>query len=390
MDELTTRTRWPSLRTKLLFALVFLLLTVLFTSIRRTLTRRHFARVHGCQPIARTFNREPFLGLDTLPAGIEARKKHKILERNCDIFRTHGSTFKLRELSRRAIVTLEPDNIKTVLSLKFQDYGINHRLAPFSPLLGEGIFDTDGEQWASSRALIRPSFIREQIADLTSLESLFQDLLVLLPHDGETEVDLQQLFFRYTLDTATEFLFGESVGSLKENGSEPAFAQAFHYAQTAIMVRGMLGPLNMFWRDRKADECNRICRDFARRFVEDAIRSAEINKQNLGETNVQYTKHVFSHELASRTPDPQRILDECMNMLVAGRDTTASLLSNLFFMLAKDPVTWEKLRAEVAGLDGRPPTYEELHGLKYVKSCISECKCRTALLYSHAICLLTF
>jgi cytochrome P450 len=319
---------------------------------------------------------------------VHARKQHKILERNCEFFRSYGKTFRLQELHRRAIVTMEPENIKTVLSLNFQDYSISHRLAPFSPLLGEGIFDTDGDKWASSRALIRPSFTRDQIADLTSLESLFQDLLVLLPHDGKTEVDLQELFFRYTLDSATEFLFNQSVGSLKENGSEPAFARAFQYAQVAIMRRGMLGPLNTFFPDRKADECNRICRAFARRFVEDAIRAAETNKKGLKDSKVQkHTKHILSHELASRTSDPQRILDELMNILVAGRDTTASLLSNLFFMLAKNPTIWEKLRVEVAVLEGRPPTYEELHGLKYVKSCISECKCTTMLLCFDAILL---
>lgn len=388
MEQPATITRWPGLQAKLLFALLFF--SIIFSSlsipVRRYLARYRFARVHGCQPVAKSFNKEPFLGLDTVPGTLHARKQHKILERNCEIFRSHGNTFRVRELQRRAIVTVEPENIKTVLSLKFQDYGISHRLASFSPLLGEGIFDTDGEQWASSRALIRPSFTRDQIADLTSLESLFQDLLVLLPHDGKTEVDLQELFFRYTLDSATEFLFGQSVGSLKENGLEPAFAQAFHYAQTAIMKRGMLGPLNMFFPDRKADECNRICREFARRFAEDAIRAAEIKKQIL-EDSKKHTKHIFSHELASRTSDPERILDELMNILVAGRDTTASLLSNLFFMLAKNPVIWEKLGLEVAALKGRPPTYEELHGLKYVKSCISECKCSTGSLCSYAICL---
>ncbi|RMJ25140.1 Cytochrome p450 [Aspergillus sp. HF37] len=56
-------------------------------------------------------------------------------------------------------------------------------------------------------------------------------------------------------------------------------------------------------------------------------------------------KHIFSHELASRTSDKRRILDELMNVLLAGRDTTGSLLGNLFFMLAKNPVIWEKLRA---------------------------------------------
>ncbi|KAH7067508.1 putative cytochrome P450 alkane hydroxylase [Paraphoma chrysanthemicola] len=366
---------WSSSLANFPSAILLLFFIAVFARIWRRcyLTPRHFARVHGCQPVANTLNKEPFLGLDLLPAILRTRKQHKILERNCELFRSHGKTFRLQELHRRVILTVEPENIKTVLSLNFQDYGIGHRFAPFSPLLGEGIFDTDGEQWASSRALIRPSFNRDQIADLTSLESLFQDLLVLLPHDGETEVELQELFFRYTLDAATEFLFNQSVGSLKAIGSEPAFAQAFHYAQKAIMRRGMLGPLNAFFPDRKADECNRICRDFAGRFVEDAIRATEINKQDVANGGSQkHTKHIFSHELASRTSDPQRILDELMNILVAGRDTTASLLSNLFFMLAKSPLIWQQLRAEVASLEGRPPTYEQLHGLKYVKSCISE------------------
>jgi len=48
-------------------------------------------------------------------------------------------------------------------------------------------------------------------------------------------------------------------------------------------------------------------------------------------------KHIFSQELASRTSDKIRVLDELMNVLLAGRDTTASLLSNLFFSLAKNP-----------------------------------------------------
>ncbi|KAL5118056.1 Phosphatidylinositol 3,4,5-trisphosphate-dependent Rac exchanger 2 protein [Pleosporales sp. CAS-2024a] len=87
-------------------------------------------------------------------------KEHKILEKGRDIFRRHGNTWTVQELHQYAIVTIEPENIKTILSLKFQDYGIAYRLGPFKPLLGEGIFDTDGEKWAASRALIRPSFTR--------------------------------------------------------------------------------------------------------------------------------------------------------------------------------------------------------------------------------------
>ena len=369
---------------KLVFVLVAALGAIACVSIRRFFIRRQFARGHGCQTVARSVNKDPFLGLDTIPGTIRALRQHKLLERSCELFRVYGNTFAVKELQRRAIVTVEPENIKTILSLKFKDYGIGHRLEPFKPLLGKGIFDTDGDHWASSRALIRPSFTRDQVADLTSFENLIQDLFSLLPRDGKTVVDLQDLFFRYTIDSATEFLFGQSVGTLKKTQSELGFAQAFHYAQKAIITRATLGPLKIFYRDRKADECNRICREFAQHFVEEAFHALEVKKEDKEERQAETKrqKHIFSHELALRTSDKHRILDELMNVLLAGRDTTASLLSNLFFMLAKNPAIWDKLRREVAGLQGRAPTYEELCSLRYVQCCMNECKRKLSTIFS--------
>ncbi|KAF4167585.1 hypothetical protein CNMCM6936_004849 [Aspergillus lentulus] len=356
---------------KVLILLLAALVTIACISVRRFLARRQFARKHGCKPVARSFSKDPFLGLDTIRETIRALRQHKILERSVELFRTYGNTFTVKELQKRAILTIEPENIKTILSLNFNDYGLSHRLQPFKPLLGEGIFDTDGAHWAASRALIRPSFARDQVADLTSLEDLIQDLFALLPRDGKTVVDLQELFFRYTIDSATEFLFGQSVRTLKKTQSELEFAHAFHYAQKAIITRGMLGSLAVFYRDRTADECNRVCRELVQRFVDEAFNAVE-NKGEKKQVETGRQKRIFSHELAARTSDKQRVLDELMNVLLAGRDTTASLLSNLFFMLAKKPGIWDKLRREVAGLQGRAPTYEELRSLRYVQCCINE------------------
>ncbi|KAJ5968855.1 cytochrome P450 [Penicillium viridicatum] len=41
-------------------------------------------------------------------------------------------------------------------------------------------------------------------------------------------------------------------------------------------------------------------------------------------------------------------------------------------MLAKNTAIWQKLRREVAVLQGRPPTYEQLRELKYVQCCVNE------------------
>ncbi|PYI00042.1 cytochrome P450 [Aspergillus ellipticus CBS 707.79] len=305
-------------------------------SLRRYLHTRQFIRRHNCQPVTRTFNKDPFLGLDILSGTIRAIKDHQVLQRGAALHHIHGNTLKAKELTSTIILTIEPENIKTILSLNFTDYSLGHRLEPFRPLLGEGIFNTDGAHWAESRALIRPSFARDQIADLTLLEAL-------------------------------------SIGTLKKSQGELGFADAFQYSQQAILTRSLLGPLNAVYRDRKAEECDRVCREFVQEFVEEAVRAAESRSEKEKETGSE-TKHkrIFSHELASRTSAKERIRNELLNVLLAGRDTTASLLANLFFVLAKNPAIWEKLRDEVAVLQNRPPTYDELRGLKYVEYCVNE------------------
>lgn len=366
----------PSQARQLVFLITTLaILAVLFHKLQTFINHRRIAKQHGCKPVLNTPNKDPILGIDMIRTLLRAAKTHKALEENKQRYDTYGHTFRMRQLFTDFIMTIEPENIKTVLSRNFEDYGIGHRLERFGPLLGAGIFDTDGKHWHDSRSLIRPNFTRDQVADLAVFERLIPDMLALIPRDGKTTVDLQDIFFRYTIDSATEFLFGQSVGSLKDHHDEDqsdaeiSFAEAFNYAQDAIRYRSILGPLNIFRRDTKAAQCNKICRDFAQQFVDKAVEAVAQEDEKRDQTQ---DKYLFSHELARRTNDKLRILDELMNVLLAGRDTTASLLSNMFFMLAKHPHTWAKLQAEVATLEGRVPTYGELRNFKYLKCCVNE------------------
>jgi hypothetical protein len=53
----------------------------------------------------------------------------------------------------------------------------------------------DGPFWDHSRALIRPTFTRANVANLPAFEVHFQRFLRLLPKDGDT-VDLKPLLYR--------------------------------------------------------------------------------------------------------------------------------------------------------------------------------------------------
>ncbi len=306
-------------------------------------------------------------------------KNHILLRENKKRFERMGNTFWTRMATQPVIATCEPENIKTILSLKFKDYSFGNRTKGFTPLLGHGIFNADGERWANSRHLLRPNFARDQVADLEAFERHFKLMLKHIPRDGST-VDLQVLFFRLTIDTATEFLFNHSTNTLRmvgqqdENNEDVIFGKAFNYAQDDIVTRLRLGPLDRFRKNDKGEEAIRICHAYIDKFVDDAIRfKQELDEEKKAGSHKE-DRYIFVQELAKQTTDKKRLRDELINILLAGRDTTASLLSNMFFEIAKRPGIYAKLRDEIAFLEGRTPTYEELRNLKYLKYCLNECK----------------
>lgn len=83
----------------------------------------------------------------------------------------NGHTFKMR-LGRTVVQTIDPKNVQAILAQKFQDFDLGSRNDAMRPLLGEGIFASDGPVWEHSRALLRPNFARNQISDIAVYESM--------------------------------------------------------------------------------------------------------------------------------------------------------------------------------------------------------------------------
>ncbi|GES57063.1 cytochrome P450 alkane hydroxylase [Aspergillus terreus] len=354
----------PTTFLKALFGFVALYLAIL--AIKQRLALRasagHAVRIQG---------RPLYFGLDMLWETLMHAKKRQFLDLQRTRFQKYGNTFGTKRLATTVIMTCEPSNIKTILSLRFQDYELK-RLSSFGPLLGKGIFTTDGAEWMKSRAMLRPNFDKPQLMNLEMFESLMQEMFELIPDNGDT-VDLQKLFFCYTVDSATEFLFGQGVHSLRKlrpgsagDDTEIQFAAAFNYAQGSARVRHRLGPLKALYHDRKATECNKICHQLAEECIDKALQA------QADDASGNNKRYIFLEELLAQTKNRRRIRDELLNILLAGRDTTASLLSNLFFMLARNPHIWQKLRTEVAILDGQTPTYDQLRSFKYLKYCLNE------------------
>ncbi|KAI8936454.1 hypothetical protein NX059_006860 [Plenodomus lindquistii] len=297
------------------------------------------------------------------------------LQSHFEATKENGPTTSVVILGQTFVSTSDPQNIKTVLATKFKDFDLGERNDAFGPFLGSGIFAADGTHWEKSRALIRPSFTKAQVAELPTVEEHFQNLVSRIPADAAT-VDLQPLFFNFTLDSATHFLLGHSVGfQLSPAGSEAEkFSRAFDRAQEHLQTRALVGRFRALLKNRQFKEDCRFVQTFVDGYVTEMQQhrspGQSIDKQH--EQSEKSSRYNLMGELADATNDPTQLRSELLNILLAARDTTASLLSSTFFLLARHPSVWNRLESEIAQLNGRPPSYEDIRDMRYVRAVLHE------------------
>lgn len=343
-------------------------------------SRRRMVKDNGCKPIKSSPELNPWvdsvLGWKLFVENGKAFKEHRLLEHIRGRFQRNGYTFYNRLLTTNIYVTAEPENLKTILALKFKDWSLpDRRKAAFLPVLGPGIFTTDGAAWHRSRELLRPNFVRSQVADLETFETHVSHLIQAIPRDGST-VDIEDLFFRLTIDSATEFLYGESTNVLAtrtsgDGGQE--FAKAWNESQKWITTRFRNGALWSWIFGSKFRKDIQYVHGFIDRYVQRALEYRKTLNSEKQDSEGE-GRYIFLYELAKGTNDPQQIRSEMLNILLAGRDTTASLLSNVWFILAQRPDIWKKLRIEVDALKGDKPTFAQIKDMKYLRMVLNECK----------------
>ena len=248
-----------------------------------------------------------------------------------------------------------------------------------------GIFTTDGQLWHNSRQLIRPQFVKDRLSDIDIFEQHSQVLISKI--EQSQEIDTLDMMFRYTLDAATHFLLGHSVDSLEV--PKTAFADAFYNAQRVQSLIARVGyaakhlhrnlpltihsPLNWAVPRKRMGfyDSVKTIDDFVSSFIDTtlALSPEELEKQTSHDEG-----YTFLHALASYTRDRKMLRDQLVNVLLAGRDTTACTLTWAIYHMSMDPSITAKLRQEIidtVGLDQKP-TYEHLKSMKYLQHILNE------------------
>ncbi|KAJ7573004.1 cytochrome P450, partial [Mycena floridula] len=331
--------------------------------------------------------------IDVLFRILRAMKTSYVLDVYLELFQEYQcTTLNTRILWVDNIITMDQEHSKYVLATGFNHFWRGplqkERLETF---LGQGIFNRDDEVWKSHRATARPFFARERISDFNALEKHWERTLAVISSSqlAHKACEAQDLHSRFTLDAASEFLFGRNLDTLSATLPQPgrigpkgsatedswgSFVQAFEMAQQVATRRSRIGyffPLFELTGDANEGHSTTI-RTWIDPLVQRALQdNRDVKKagitQTIGDLN-------FLQHLADSTDDPIFIRDQLLNVLLAARDTTACLLTFSTYFMAIHPEMTKRLRDEVlehCGPDS-PPTYATIRKLRYMRAFINE------------------
>lgn len=372
-----------------------LLALIIKTVVKSKLRKRRYrneSALRNCSP-APTLHSTNLLGTSVLKASIKATKEDRGPQFIVNTMNSIGNnihTLRVPVFNYEMIVTRDPRNVQAVFATKHEDWDISPlRAQAFMPFLGEGIFTGRGERWRHSRMLVRPQFAHDQISNLGMIEGHVKIMLDCIKSQGAGgwtgKLDLQPLFFYFTIDVATEFLYGQSVhaqsavaGKVKGGGIDgKRFSENFNEAKHLVDKRGALQKFHWLMPMKRMNKLCGEIHEVIDHLIDERL-SVKVDEEEKGR------KFVLLDELAKLSGDRLELRRETLHVMMAGRDPTGSLLGWVFYFLARHKRVFEKLRAVVledfGTSDPETITFAKLRQCSYLQWVMNEAMRITAVI----------
>ena len=244
-------------------------------------------------------------------------------------------------------ITSSPQVLEHIHKQAFAKYKKADYLADIlSKLLGHGIFAVDDDEWKVQRKIASNIFTVRNFRDFfinVFWDGIGQVLEVLREHSSNgKQVDLHQVFHMYTLESFAKIGFGLDLRLFQDASEESmAFARAFDKAQN-ITDKRFFNPLwkvteKLTGADRDFKECQRVMKAFSKKVID------ERRENGIGHGE----EDLLSRFMERGIYNGDQLHDIVINMIIAGRDTTAQALSWTIYQLNENPECITKIRQEI-------------------------------------------
>ncbi|XP_073506588.1 thromboxane-A synthase [Phyllobates terribilis] len=313
-------------------------------------------------------------------------------------------------MGRRPMVLLsDPEAVKQVLQKDFSNFTNRLKMNLVTKPMSDSLLCLRDEQWKRVRSVLTPSFSAARMKEMCPL--IHQGCDVLLSNlqryaDSGESCNVQKCYACYTMDIVASVAFGTNVDSQKDPDhpmvqNSRKFLELFTPLKPLVLLTlafpSIMVPIARRLPNRNRDEINSFFREVMKAMMDqrDQQPASERRRDFLqlmldarttaANVSVEHFDIVNQADLAApvreeprkkttKTLSEDEILGQAFIFLIAGYETTSSLLSFTTYLLATHPESQEELLREVDEFaethDGAD--YNTVHDLPYMDMVISE------------------
>ncbi|EXC10883.1 Cytochrome P450 94A1 [Morus notabilis] len=302
------------------------------------------------------------------------------------------------------IATANPLNVEHLLLSNSPNYVKGSRFYNvLHELLGDGIFNVDGQLWTIQRKIASHEFNTKSLKYFiteTVASEISTRLIPLLSKacDDNIVIDLQDVLQKFGFDNICNVAFGVDPACLSsdqkshQNMESLSFAKAFDEA-VGICSSRFMTPLPLVWKakrflnigsEKRLKEMLKVINTYAM----DIIRSKEVKLSINCDQQVPKDQDLLSRfmtslsnmEFQDKEQKRKFLKDIVISFILAGKDSTSTALTWFFWLISAHPRSANLIHKELLEVAKTSPTqsssrtfgYDELKKLHYLHAALSE------------------
>jgi cytochrome P450 len=279
--------------------------------------------------------------------------------------REYGDFVQTRLGLFRMLLIYHPDAIEELLVTRNRDFTKSLGLRRLRPLVGDGLFLSEGDTWLRQRRLVQPAFHRQRLAGYGDVMTAFTQRHTAGWKDGSV-IDVQAEMMALTQTIVAKTLFDADVSGDAHEAGRAAEIVMRDFGDR--LQRLWVAP---YWLPTPRNLASRRAIRRLDAIVHRIIDERRAKPQDRGDLLSMLVDAQDADDGTRMTA--RQVRDEVMTLFMAGHETTAGALSWTWYLLARHPEVEARLADELRVVLGeRAPTTSDLPRLRYADMVVTE------------------
>lgn len=276
----------------------------------------------------------------------------------------HQTHFEHALFRRRIFVCNSPETVRQV----FVEDAANvmrkssQQVHALKPLIGDGLFISDGELWQQRRKTVAPLTHISRLGEFVpAMAAAAAERAVMWHAKGGAEFDVLAEMAELTADVICRAVFGTRLG--QSHAAE--VVRGFSSFQSAVEQTDLVSLLGLpeflpRLRGRRVRESTCRIHNVVDSLLHDSLADGGLAEPSL------------AHALAAALGDVGALRNETSVLLMAGHETTANTLAWAWYLLSQDDAAWRCLTQEIDVPADAPASLEDVQHLTFTRAVIDE------------------